>query len=285
MRLGLAAAALAAFTLATPAAAQSSAVDVMRGAMERLSANTEGVRDYTLTLRSGVMQTDVYVYRDGDEWEVAAPDEDENPLGGMLKGLVVWPSFNDLDVEFPAADQVSAEEMEEFSRIFTLGSETVNGRPAHALFVRMDQLVDEMDEESGVPDSVQLFLDPQSHQILRLAVVGVAADMAEMGMGDGTMEVKMDFGDYRETEGLTIPHSLRMAMDMDLQLTAEQRAGMAAGMEYARSQMAGEQGPEAQQAAAMIELFVGLVTTGHLEIPVTVERVRVNAGPPAWFQD
>jgi hypothetical protein len=283
MRL-FAAAALAAITLATPAAAQPSAVEVMRGAMERLSANTEGVRDYTLTLRSGAMQTDVYVYRDGDDWEVASPDEDENPLGGMLKGLVVWPSFGGLNVEFPAADQVSAEDLEEFSRIFALTDQTLDGRPAHALFVRMDQLRDEMDEDSEMPDSVQLFLDPRTHQILRLAVTGVAADMGEMGMGDGTMEVKMDFADYRETEGLTIPHSLRMVMDVDMQLTPEQRAGMAAGMEYARSQMAGEQGPEAQQAAAMIEMFVGLITTGHMEVPVTVESVRVNAGPPAWFQ-
>ena len=53
MRFRLAAAALAALALATPAAAQPNPVAVLQGVMRQLSANTEGVEDYTLTLRAG----------------------------------------------------------------------------------------------------------------------------------------------------------------------------------------------------------------------------------------
>lgn len=283
MRL-LAAAALAALTLATPAAAQTSALDVMRGAMGRLAANSEGVKDYTLTLRSGGMSTDVYVYRDGDEWEVAAPESDDNPMGDMLKGLVVWPNFGDLDAEFPDPGEVSEAEMAEFGRFFTLTSETVMGRPAHALFIQLDQLLEAEGRDSELPDSVRLYLDPESHQIVRVGVAGIPANMGELGGAGGTMSVNMDFADYRETQGLTLPHALRMAMDVELQLTDEQRAGMRAGIEYARAQMAADDSPEARQAAGMIDLFIGLVTDGHMELPVTVENVRVNAGPPSWFE-
>jgi hypothetical protein len=34
----------------------------------------------------------------------------------------------------------------------------------------------------------------------------------------------------------------------------------------------------------MIDIFLGLLTEGHLELPVTVEAVQVNTGPPSWFE-
>lgn len=286
MPFRFAAAALAALVLATPAAAQDNAVDVMSRAMQRLVANTEGVRDYTLTLRSGILETEVYVYRDGDEWEVAGPEDDEQ-AGGVLKALVVWPGFSDLDAEFPDPGEVSDEDLEEFGDAFTLTRETLDGRQAQVLFVRLRELMEVMEDgepDSGMPDSLRLFLDPESHQILRVHVAGDAPSMGELGPGGGSMEATMDFGDYRETDGLTVPHTMRMTMDVDVELTAEQRAGMRAGIEYARSQMAADDSEEARQGAALIDLMLPLLTEGHLEVPVSVENVRVNAGPPSWFE-
>ncbi|HST60664.1 MAG TPA: hypothetical protein VLK84_18330 [Longimicrobium sp.] len=277
MRFRLAAAALAAVVFAVPAPAQPGpALEMLRGVMQRLVVNTEGVENYTLTLRSGALSTEMYVYRDGDDWEVAAPDDD--PLGGMLKPLVVWPSFGAL----LESDEVSGEEMEELGDAVAVTRETVNGRPADVLMMRMSALADE--EDSGM-DSVRLFVDPETRQILRVHVAGGAETMREIAPGGGTMQLTLDFADYRETERLTLPHTLRMAMELELEMDDEERAGMAAGLEAARAQMAGTDSPQAPQANAMIELFVGLLTEGRVEIPVTVENVRVNAGPPAWFQN
>lgn len=281
MRFRLAAAALAALVFAVPAPAQPGpALEVVRGVMQRLAVNAEGVENYTLTLRSGVLSTDVYVYRDGDEWEVAAPDDD--PLGGMLKTLVVWPSFGALSPQLLDSAAVSAEDLAELGDAFALTRETVDGRPADVLMARLSALADEDDSE--MPDSLRMFVDPETRQILRVHVAGSAEAMGEIASSGGTMEATMDFGDYRETEGLTVPHTLRMAVEVDLELDDEERAGMAAGLEAARAQMAGFDTPRAPQANALIELFIGLLTEGRMEIPVTVEHVRVNAGPPAWFQ-
>lgn len=280
MRRVLAAAALAAMTLAVPAAAQTDGVSIMRGAIQQLVANTQGVQDYSLTLRSGALQTEVYVYRDGDEWEVAAPDEDQ--LGDVLKGVVVWPSFGDMEDGFPDPDELTAEQVEEIADVIDVSSQTVGGRPAHVLFVRMSELMDDADSE--VPDSVRMFIDTESRQILRVEVTGLVGEMDEIAPGGGRMNAAMDFGDYRATDGLTVPRSLRMTLDMDLQLSEEQRQGMRAGIQAARAQMAQDPSPEAQQTAAMIDLFIGLLTEGHVELPVTVESVRVNAGPPSWHE-
>ncbi len=282
MRFGFATAALAAVVFAAPAPAQAGpALEVMRGVMQRLAANTEGVENYTVTLRSGPLSTDVYVYRDGDDWEVAAPDDD--PLGGMLKTLMVWPSFGALAPQLLGSATASAEELAEFDDAFALTRETVDGRPADVLLARLSALADEGD--SGMPDSMRMFVDPETRQILRVLVAGSAEAMGEIAPGGGTMEVAMDFGDYRQTDGLTVPYVLRMAMELELEMSDEERAGMAAGLEAARAQMEMLDSPRAAQVNAMADLFVGLLTKGRMEIPVTMENVRVNAGPPAWFQN
>jgi hypothetical protein len=278
MRFRLSAAALAALAFATPAAAQPNALEVARSVVQRLDANVEGVQDYTLTLRSGAMSTDVYVYRDGDAWEVTAPDDDE--LGGMLESLVVWPTFGEMGDDFPMAGEVDAEALEELGDVFSVSSETLNGQPAHVLFLRTGEL--DMDD-SEMPDSLRMFVDPATHQLLRVQVAGSGVEMGEFAPGGGAMEVSMDFSDYRETQGLTIPHALRMVLDVDLALTDQQKETMRQGVAAARAELAGEDSPEARQTAAMIDIFIGLLMEGHLELPVTVESVRVNAGPPSWF--
>lgn len=282
MRFRLAAAALAAVTLATPAAAQPNALDVMRGAMQRLSANSEGLQNYTLTLRSGELQTEVYVYRDGDEWEVAAPDDEE--FGGMLRSMVVWPSFGELDAEFPAEGEVSNEDLAELADVFTVSNESLDGRPAHVLFVRMDELRDDAGD-GEMPDSLRMWVDPDTRQIMRVHVAASAAEMGDFPAGgDGGVDVTMDFGDYRETDGLTIPHRLRMMLEMEIELPEEQRVGMQAGVAAARAQLSQDDSAEARQALAMIDIFMGLMTEGRVDLPVTVENVRVNTGPPSWFE-
>jgi len=280
MRTGIAAAALAAFTLAAPAAAQTSAVEVVRGAMEQLARNSEGVENYTLVLSSGPLKAPVYVYRDGDEWEVASPSEE--PMADLFEGMVVWPSFHQLGEEIPAADELDSEEVEALNEFFILTRETVDGRPVHAVIANMSGL---MLEESDLPDSVQLFVDTQTRQLARVRVSADGETMDnELVPGGGRVEVTMDFGDYRETDGLTVPRRLRMDMRVDMQLTEEQREALRSTVASAREELQNDDSPEARQTAALIDIFLGLVADGRMVIPVMVEEVQVNTGPPGWFE-
>lgn len=282
MRFGVAAAALAALVLATPAAAQNEAMDVVRGAMERLVANAGDAVDYTLALRAGTLQTEIYVYRDGDDWEVAAPQDDQ--LGDMLGALVLWPRLHAMGEEVLEGGELSAEEMEELGGALSLTRETVDGRPLHVLVVRPGAMMDAGERDSEMPDSLRMFVDPESRQILRVQIAGDASAMGDdMPSGGGSMRGSLNFADYRETDGVTVPRAMRMTLDMELELTDEQRAGIQAAVAAARAQMAEDDSPEGREEAALMDLMMGLVTDGHLDIPVTVESVRVNAGAPAWF--
>lgn len=281
MRRTLAAAALAALTLATPASAQPNPVELMRSVIMRLAENTEGVEDYTLTLRAGPMSTEVFVFRDGDEWEVVSPEGDDQ-LGDMLESLVVWPTFGELESEFPDMEDVSDEDLAEFADIFNVTTETLDGRRTNVIFLRMAGL---MMENSEMPDSVRMYVDPASNQILRVHVAGVAEGMDDFpGGSGGEMEVTMDFRDYRETDGLTVPRRLRMDLQVDIALTDEQKEAMQSGMDAARAELAQDQSEEGRQTAALIEMFIGLLTEGRMALDVQVDDVRVNQGPPSWFE-
>jgi hypothetical protein len=279
MRPGIAAAALAALVFAAPAAAQTNAVEVVRGAMEQMVRNSEGVNDYTLVLSTGPVKAPVYVYRDGDEWTVATPEDD--PMAGLFGGLVVWPSFHDLTGDLPAEGELSDEEVEALGEYFTLTRDTVAGRPVHAVFAN----VGAMTMESGGPDSVYLFVDPATRQLMRVRVAASADAMEQdFAPAGGRVRVTMDFGDYRETDGLTVPRRLRMDMSMELDLDEDQREMMRSAVAAARAELENDDSLESRQTAAMIDLFLGLITEGRMEIPVTVDQVRVNAGPPDWFE-
>ncbi len=281
MRFAAAAATLAALTLAAPApaAAQPDALGVVRAMVTQLDRNAEGVNDYTLTLRAGPMTSDIYVYREGDEWEVASNEDEE--LGEMMEGMVMWPVFGEIAEDFPDADEVSEAEAAEVARMLTLTQERLDGRPANVLFMRMEGLT--TDEQ--LPDSLRMYVDPSSNQILRIHVVGNAEGMEEMGpMAAGDMEVTVDFRDYRETDGLTVPRRLRMDLRVEMDIPDEQKQMMTTAMQAAQMEAAQDTSEEGRRMAAMIDMFVGLLTEGHMELDVEVAEVRVNQGPPSWFE-
>ncbi len=281
MRFGVAAAALAALTLAAPAAAQQDALEVLRDAMEQLARNTEGVDDYTLTLRAGGLRTSAYVFREGDTWDVAGPDDGE--VNELMRSVVLWPLFSAMVADFPDPDEMSEDALEEWGDGFVLAAETLDGRRVHALSMNLDGLVDE--DGSEMPDSVRLFVDTQTRQILRMYMGGLLADMAEISPTSGEVAMTMDFRDYRETDGVTVPRRLRLDMRMDLGLTAEQRMMMQAGIQAARAEAAADDSAEGRETVAVIDLFMGLIADGHLAMDVDVEDVQVNTGPPAWLDN
>jgi hypothetical protein len=279
MRFAAAAATLAALVLAAPAAAQPNALQVVRGVITQLDRNAEGVNDYTLTLRAGPMTSDIYVYRDGDEWEVASNEDEE--LGEMLEGLVMWPAFGEMAHEFPQEGEVSDAELAELGEMVRVTEDRLDGRAANVLFMRMDGLM----ENEEMPDSLRMYVDPSTNQIMRIHVAGSAAGMEGMGpVAAGDMEVTMDFRDYRATEGLTVPRRLRMDMRVEMEIPDEQKQMMATAMQAAQMEAAGNASEEGRQMAAMIEMFMGLLTEGHMELDVEVAEVRVNQGPPSWFE-
>jgi hypothetical protein len=49
--------------------------------------------------------------------------------------------------------------------------------------------------------------------------------------------------------------------------------------------MQGSDDPEAREMLAMMELFSTLLSGGELDLPMAVEDVVVNAGPPAWLDE
>lgn len=279
MRFAAAAATLAALTLAVPAAAQPDALQVLRGVATQLDRNAQGVNDYTLSLRAGPMTTDIYVYRDGDEWEVASNEDEE--LGEMLEGLVLWPAFGQMADEFPEEGELPDTDMAELAEMVRVTEDRLDGRAANVLFIRMEGLT----ADAEMPDSLRMYVDPATSQIMRIHVAGTAEGMEEMGpMSAGDMEVTMDFRDYRETDGLTVPRRLRMDLRVEMDVPDEQRQMMAMAMQAAQMEASTDTSEEGRTMAAMIEMFVGLLTEGHMELDVEVAEVRVNQGPPSWFQ-
>jgi hypothetical protein len=265
-----AAAALALLALAAaPAAAQPGGGEVLRGAIQTLArAHGPGVQDYSFSLAYGSVRTPVYVAREEGAWVVHTPEE--TPLADLAGMAVIWPDIS-------AWDQDPGE-VEAIDRATYLRAERLEGRPVHVVAAYVG---DEVPAEEV--DSAVLYVDAETGHVLRMVAVGANPE-ADGPLAGGRMTLTVDLLGHQETDGLVIPRRVRLRMRLQAAaMTATQRDEMLAGMEAMRAELQGSDNPQARQMLAALELFGRMITEGELDMPMTVEEVLVNPGPPAWL--
>jgi hypothetical protein len=275
MRASFAAAVLATLTLAAPAAAQPDAAQVLAQAFRVLAAShPPQVQDYTMTLRYQSIELSVYVQREGDEWEVSTPED--APLGDFAGMAVLWPEFagvaGDADEEGVLEDAVYVR------------ADQVEGRATHVLTAELGTEL-----ESDGLDSVLVYVDASTHHVLRMHLAGVMNE----AMGDdfgaaagGRVEFTLDMLDHRATDGLVVPGRVRVRMRMEMpQMEESERSQARMGIAMARSQLQNSDDPEAKEMLVMMDLFAAILNGDEMDIPMTVEEVRVNSGPPEWVEE
>jgi hypothetical protein len=262
-------AAAAALWLAAPAAAQPDPEVLAQAAFERMLANQGSADAYTLVLRNGDTRVPVYVYRDDEGWSTEMPSR--APLGELFDLAVIWPGMLDAVEE---DDELKAG-LEEAGY---MGTEEVDGRQAHVLRVVVSEGADGL-------DSMRLYVDVESSQLLRMTAFGLMDDSGGELIGDGAaLHLSLDLGDYTAFDGVVVPRKMRVRMRMGLQLSPEERQEFQEELDQALAELEGEQFPEAGEVRMLMEVYARLLLEGEVDLPVTVEEVRVNSGPPEWLE-
>lgn len=278
MRYSLIAAAALTACLAPAAAAQPDPEQIVQQVVDRLVLNHGGAEDYTLVLAYDDVRVPVYVYEQADgEWTSATPPD--RPLGEFMSAAVLWPEV--MVVNQPVGDG-TGEGGNPLEDAVYGGTELVDGRRAHVVRVRFTEAAREM-----MPDSIALYADTETSQILRMAasmeVPGMAASVTG---GRPVMHMLLEYSDYRAHGGLTVPGRIRMDIRMEMNMTDKERQSMREDIGRALAAMEQEQTPaddEAREMLKMVRVFAGLVLDGRMELPMTVEEVRMNSGRPAWL--
>lgn len=264
---------LTALALAGPAAAQPEPepAQILRGTLEQAHRNAPGeVRDYIVTVSSGPVRTELYVWRDNSRMYVRGRDGDR--LGEMLEAMAVWPDLG-MFHERESMERLGSQARYE-------GADTVDGRRVHVVAapLRLQWNV------ADLPDTTRVYVDEQTRQILRIAAAGPIPD-GEGPMGNGGHNgVAITFGDYRATDGVTVPRRIRFEMRMRLDMDDAERAQMRRETDAAIAQQdaLGERG---QQAAFMLRQTRRMLEGDAMVIDMAIERMRVNTGrPDDWFR-
>lgn len=266
-------AAAAALCMAAPAAAQQPNADsIAIGAIQQMLANQGNVRDYTLVLAHGPVRAPAYVRRSGDQWEVLTPPDP--PLAEIIATAVIWPVMIS---EMSAKGEGESGALAAGSSGY-LGMETVDGRQAHVLFANFGE-----GGGGALPDSVRMYVDAGTRQLLRVDVSGVVPEDGIPGSGD--MRVSLELADYREHDGLTVPMRMRVRMQGDLGVPSKERQSMREDIASARAALEALEGEEREVGRVTLDMFEGLLLRGELDMLVTVEEVRINTGAPEWSKD
>ncbi|HYW13605.1 MAG TPA: hypothetical protein VE871_16710 [Longimicrobium sp.] len=271
MRAGFAAAALATLVLAAPAAAQPNATQVLRGAVEAINrSHGPQVQDYAFTVVHGATRTPVYVERGDEEWMVHASEA--SPMGSLMSMAVVWPTFADVEDE-------PEEITEEMESARYLRSERVEGRTAHVVSSEPGE------DPMARADSAVMYIDAENSRLLRMYVVGeMPAEGGQFAGGD--MRLTVDMLDHRETDGVVVPRRVRVRVRMGMAgMSAGDRAQTRVGLAAVQTQLQGSTDPEEQGLLAVVEMFAKMLEGGEMDLPMTIEDVVVNAGPPAWLDE
>jgi hypothetical protein len=271
-------AASATFAFAVPASAQPDPGRILAGALEQTHQNVPaGVSDYLMTFATGPVRTQLYVHRSEDGWEVE--EQEDAPLGDMFQGMTIWPQIS--TVFRPGATEQQLTALREEARY--LGTDTVEGRAAHVLMWQVPGLKIETME---IPDTARVYVDAETRQILRVATStdippGEGGAMAE----GGHLDMVMTYGGYASADGLTLPQRMRMQLRMQINLGEARRTQMREEMQQVLAELAADPSEEAAQNRLLFEMFLRILNGEEMNIPATVESVRVNTGRPEWAQD
>ncbi|HEX6042169.1 hypothetical protein [Longimicrobium sp.] len=255
---------LAALLLAAPASAQPDGPRILRTAIDRLAADVTEVDDYTFTLANDDLRIPVYVHRTGQSWDVRLG---RTPLEDLAQMAVFWPTLLDPAVSLGLQNAAY------------LRRETVDGRAAHVIDSPMGAGM-------GMEvDSVRVLVDTETRRIVRMVI----AAQLPAGFGgdvfgqDAGMDIVVDAGEQRVTDGLSLPAWVRVRMGLELpNLPDEQRALMLRQFGQARDQLAASSEPEARDMLALVDMYVQLLSPGGMDVRMRVEDVAVNPGRPGW---
>lgn len=263
---------LAVATSAAPAEAQSVAevVDDMVSAFER---QTGGIENYTIVQTvMGFETVSYYVKEMVDGRPVFRLEEVEASTGGM--------SFGE-DAGF-AEMYAMGPDLVEHGRYG--GRERIDGTQTHVILVddltQLDFAAPEApDDVDFTPTTGRFYVDAERFVPRRIEVDGET----RTDSGTNPLSLRMDLLDYRDVEGLLVPYRTVVTIDgMQAMMDPEMRA------EFEEMQRELERMPAEQRA--MMEQMLG----GQLErmqemmagdgepmvFELTVDEVRVNAGPP-----
>lgn len=260
----------AALCLAAPAAAQD-ADSIAYGAIRQVHVNHGDVRDYTMVLVHGPLRIPAYVYREDNRWQVATPPEPR--IAEMFSAAVMWPEMADvMAMDIGGEDDGGTGVDGRY-----LGTDTSGGRRAHVLFASFRNT-------DSMPDSLRMYVDVETRQLLRVAMAG-PVDQEDGFPRPGTMQMTVDLAEYTARDGLTFPTRLRLWMQVDLGLSADEIQALRETLAQARAQVSELQGPQGDEARVTLDLFGSLAVRGEMEVEIRVEDVRVNPGPPDWFEN
>lgn len=265
MRLFAAVATAAVLALATPAAAQPDAGRIMQGALEQLLRNVpDEVRDYTMTISSGPMRAELYVYRSEDGWETEIPYD--GGVADFFLEMVVWPALS------TAAGQ-------DLVDVRYLGADSLEGRAVHVLDAPVPGL-----EVAGIemPGFARVHVDAETRQVLCVAT-STEIEPGEGLLADGGhAELALTFGGYETADGVTLPR--RMHMRFHLQVNAPQASLAEARREIEAllAETATETSDDATEGRTMLEMMLRMLNGEPVDVSAVVEEVRVNPGPPRW---
>jgi hypothetical protein len=261
--------------LATPAAAQPEPSALVLDVLERAHRNVPAaVDDYLVTLAVGPVRAQLYLARQGDDWEVV--EERDAPLADLLEGMMIWPllaeGFRD---GMTAADVAAAQ-----PGARGLGGGTAGGRAAHGVAMRIPGLTLETME---LPDSAQVWVDAETRQVLRV-ISSADMDPSYGGMmrRGGHVDMELHFDGYESFNGVTLPRRWRIVTRMRVNLSDAERQEM-------RDQLHGVMGSgtaeEEAQTRMLVDLMGRMLDGEPMDVTATVEDVQVNPGRPAWAQD
>lgn len=266
----------AVLALAAPAAAQPEPSALVLDVLERAHRNVPAeVDDYLVTLAVGPdLRAQLYLARHGDAWEVV--EERDAPLADLLEGMLIWPLLAEqFRAGMTAADAAAAQ-----PGARSLGGDTIGGRAAHGVAMRVPGLTLETME---MPDSVRLWVDAETRQVLRVAS---SADMEPSYGGamrrGGHVDMELHFDGYESIGGVTLPRRWRIVTRMQINLTDAERQEM-------RDRLHGMISSGTPQENAQMRVLAGLMRQmldgEPMDVTATVQEVQVNPGRPAWAQD
>lgn len=257
--------AAAALLLAVPAAAQPDAGRIMQGAREQLLRNVpDEVRDYTLTMRSGSVRQEVYVYRSDDGWTKEIPYD--GGVADMFLEMVIWPAL-------------SAAPGHDLADVRYLGADSLEGRAVHVLDAPVPDLEVAGIEMSG---SARVHVDAGTRQVLRVAT-STELEPGEGLLADGgRTELAVTFGAYETADGVTLPRRMHMRFRFQVNAPEAEFAEARQEIEAMLAAAATDTSDEAAEGRTMLEMMLRMLKGEPVDFSAEVEEVRVNSGPPRW---
>lgn len=260
---------------AAPAQSVEAVIDEMKA---RYQQQLDAVDTY-------IIETDQYTSyhrkttRDGTATYETAVRWTDNP-NSLFRGAETMPAMQPSLAQLDTLAQ----------RAVYLGTETVDGQRCHVL--RIDDPAALSDAPmppaaSAAQGTMRLYIDAARYVPLRIEI----ETTVEQDGTSRTMRPRIAFGDYRTTDGLTLPWSMEMTMeDLNAAISPEEREQARQSLEEMEQRM--KEMPEQQRQMMegmmkeQLEQLRRILDEGSIRFAVTVQDVRVNTPlPDDVFED